>query len=370
MSACSENYPQRCYAVSYDPSQGDCYLKGNNSDTANLSKSDKWNSAFADANQLKTPANTSCPVANNENLKTDTGMSFSILCGQDFGAAGEYCSGFSSPCVYHTDSLQKCLDYCAAARPLCKGVSWNANMGAGYPNCYLKKSPDAAKATTPSDIVMHSAKLVDDALSKIDISVPTSLNYTTSNGALFNITQYDSRSGASNFTSLHADSVGQCMDNCSLSKSQCAGILFDNVITNGFSNCYLLNNTGAANKGANVTFAQLSNVSTASSNTTAQSDDGHPANKAWIAGPVMAVVAVIAIVAAIMVWQRRRRERAVNRLSSYGMLLNREEEAVEEDGTHPFAPVEVNCESYVPEMTMSSVPHELPSPDEACVARR
>ncbi|QIW97958.1 hypothetical protein AMS68_003476 [Peltaster fructicola] len=343
MEACSKNSLQRCYGVSFNAAQKQCYLKGILSDPSYLSTSNDWDSAIADFSQLSQPSDISCP--SDKQLKAGSGMPFTVQCNTDFGTSGQYCSSNEGPCTYHANSLQECVEHCATSRPLCKGVSYNPDMQLGFPNCYLMKSPDTSNATTPTGYTVHSAKMSDDVLRQLDTSVPTSLNYTASGGTIFNLTQNDARSGANNFTSLHADSIGQCADNCASNKNQtCNGVLFDNIIDNGYSNCYLLSDTGSTKPGANMTFAQLTKNTVKPTESAQSISNAPPTSKAWIAGPVVAIVVVIVAIAAFFIWRRRRQDRIAQRSSSYGKyLMDSGEEPMESDGVSPFTPVGLKC---------------------------
>jgi hypothetical protein len=125
----------------------------------------------------------------------------------------------------------------------------------------------------------------------------------SSNGQNFTIDCYDGRIGSENFTSIHETSIYTCIDACSKQTSQrCKAVVFDDSMLKGYENCYLLNSTGSPNKGTNATFAVLTEYRHLD-----QSPNINDKSKAWIAGPVIGVVAFLVLVAiAILYWHRRR----------------------------------------------------------------
>lgn len=64
---------------------------------------------------------------------------------------------------------------------------------------------------------------------------------------------------------VYSPSINACVDQCAAyTDDSCVGILYDNLFTNGFENCYLLNVTGSiadsqdySTYAANFTYAEL-----------------------------------------------------------------------------------------------------------------
>ena len=77
-------------------------------------------------------------------------------------------------------------------------------------------------------------------------------------------------------------------------------------MSDGYENCYLLNATGSPRTGLNMTFAELTQ-SSREGTISSQSDSAGKSSKAWIAGPVIGIVAFLAILAGGILWWRRRR---------------------------------------------------------------
>jgi hypothetical protein len=192
------------------------------------------------------------------------------------------------------------MEMCAEAHPLCKGVSWNVDMIAGYGNCYLKNDPSAGEFAPSPGYITHSAEVTSASLQQVNGTCPSNKTYASSNGKNFAIDCYDGRIGSENFTSVHIANVSQCMETCATNTGQaCLGVVFDISMENGWDNCYLLNSTGSPNVGTNATFAQLWTNSTSISSHSSSS-------KAWIAGPVLGAIAVIALILGFFWWWRLR----------------------------------------------------------------
>lgn len=81
----------------------------------------------------------------------------------------------------------------------------------------------------------------------------------------------------------------------------CKGVVLDMSLSYGYDNCYLQNVTGEANHGANATFALRASTDNSSS--------GGSGSKAWIAGPVIGIVAVLALLVTLGLYWRKRRAR-------------------------------------------------------------
>lgn len=279
--------------------------------------------AVANATQLATPdeEGLACPYDTYSYHTTESGQDFQILCGQDFGVdAGNLCpyEGYPFKCTRHADSLVDCMQYCSEAHPLCKGVSWNADMIGGYGNCYLKVNPGETFVT---EVVTHSARMTENVYDDMDTACPATSPYTVA-GDNYTVTCRVGASGTANITPVHSGTLDTCLGECSSSiENGCQGVLFDMSLVNGYRNCYLLNETGTPTTGgANSSFAILAAVgagpSTNSSTPPQDSSNsqGGGGSKAWIAEPVVGALSAIAIAIAIVgsgaLWWRRRRARA------------------------------------------------------------
>lgn len=299
METCSLNRP-RCYGVSFDSNGPTCYLKPDSATTGNLTTWKGWTSALANATQLASPANVSCPYPANSIQTTRSGLEFEVLCNLDRVGEGDYCPPSSVTCPSHADSLEECMDTCAKAHPLCQGVSWNVDMTEGFANCYLKNS----LAGTPSSSVGVKTHSTIARFSSVDDTCPKNLTYISNNNKNFTISCWDGRTGTTNITTSHESDIDSCINTCATHQGgqTCVGVSFDNSMDNGFENCYLLNDTGSANEGMNATFAKLTNTADINLGGTSH----HPWSKAWIAGPVIGIVLLIALSFLVFFWYRRR----------------------------------------------------------------
>lgn len=307
MDICSVSRP-RCWGVTFDISNTTCTLfgSGQNFDKSYLSSSSHVDAAVARASQLTSPPPSAdaCPYLESSYQKSSSGEEFVIYCNVDFYGFGDYCPYSLGPlgCPPHADTMAGCLEICSQVHPLCRGVSWNPDMKPGYGNCYLKDDITAGKPSPPRDnYTVHSAG-VTPAFADVTIGCPGEHSYTSSNGKSFSIHCYDSRMGSDNITSIHQTSVYACMDACStLTNEGCKAVVFDDSMLEGYENCYLLNSTGAPNRGSNATFAEIIKV---------QDNVSSAKSKAWIAGPVVGVAVFLILVAVGLLYLRRRRSRA------------------------------------------------------------
>jgi hypothetical protein len=304
MDACSMNRPP-CYGVSFSTINGTCFLKDSSVTLDNAVAADGFQSALARSSQLS-PIDTSCPYLSNSYQTTADGMEFEILCGLDMGGYGDYCPDNDVTCPKHTDTMEECLEYCSISHPLCLGVSWNPDMLAGYPNCYLKNDPSAGTPAPDVGFTTHSALA---RLPQANISCPTNATYISSNSKSFELTCNEGRSGSSNFTSYHDANLDGCINTCATSAGQdCVGVVYDASMTEGYENCYLLNSTGVPNTVTNSTFALVSSSKSIPSPTSLPRSSGS-SSKAWIAGPVIGGLLGIVLLIGFILWRRKRSTR-------------------------------------------------------------
>lgn len=106
-----------------------------------------------------------------------SGLAFELHCGLDY--AGGDMTG------YHKESLDGCMDACAAYGSACVAVAYEASLAHGWVNCYLKS---AITQPTQQAFVVHGARVVGtssfSSLSQFSASsataTPTSLMATGS----------------------------------------------------------------------------------------------------------------------------------------------------------------------------------------------
>jgi hypothetical protein len=312
MNSCSlDDY--YCYGVVYQPSNSSCWELTNltASTESNLETNSKMAVALANPNQLSL-ANTSCPYANNSVQTSSAGVDFTIKCSMAV-STGSYCPWSSEFCPTHVDSLEECMDICAAAHPLCESASWNPGMIHGYQNCYLKTASQPLEEfdQTTQAYILHTAVLNLPTLAQ---GCPTDKKYTsTENGkdTAFTISCGQQATSATNLTFSHQPNITACMDSCaSYSNSPaCEAVVFDPSMAIGYDNCQLLNSVTLVQDTSNVNYASIasSNSSDASG---VPSSSGHSSSKAWIAGPVIGGLVVIALVGLIYWWWSRRKKSA------------------------------------------------------------
>ena len=245
MDLCSVMQPL-CSAVTY--SGTNCSTFANGTDTSSTFADQ---TAVADAQQIQEPADLSCPYQNNSIQTTQSGEQFEILCGVGFPGWGDYTPytiadmyGSASDSIAsihevnpHADSLQECMEICSSVHPLCQAVEFNIDVTFSYGNCYLKNDPFAQQPFAPADYISHSAVVTPALLGDVNTTCPSS-GYNSTNGAHFEVTCFDSRSGSQNFTSFHQNNVTGCMDRCATYTGQeCVGVVFDMSMAAGFDNC-------------------------------------------------------------------------------------------------------------------------------------
>lgn len=161
--------------------------------------------------------------------------------------------------------------------------------------------------------------------------LPSAHHEISSHDKTFNATCFEGRVGSSNMTSVYSANITGCIDECATytGPDPCLAVFYDNSFADGFDNCYLLNATGSATSPLNSTYAELVSgnnttgapatsipttsvpatstpAASLSSSTPGSSSSSSSSSKAWIAGPVVGVIAAVAILAVGFFWLRRR----------------------------------------------------------------
>ena len=225
MNQCTINRPL-CYGLLFAQHDNTCYMLGGTPNASNLTSNPDNFIAIPHSSQLQAQSNTACPYTDTSYQTTQSGEQFLILCDKDFGGFGDYCpySEGRFRCPAHTDSLEQCMELCSHAHPLCKGVSWNPDLIAGYANCYFKNDPQGGTAAADVGFVTHSAEVTPALLANVNVNCPGNKSYATENGKFFNIDCYDGRVGSDNITSHHEYGVHGCIESCSTQTGQgCIG---------------------------------------------------------------------------------------------------------------------------------------------------
>lgn len=298
-----------CYGVVYQPSNSSCWELTNltASIASNLETTREMAVALANPNQLRAASN-SCPYANNSVQKSSTGVDFTIRCSMAVSTGG-YCPWSSEFCPTHVDSLEECMDICAAAHPLCESASWNPGMIHGYQNCYLKTASQPMEEFQP--YILHTAVLNLPTLAQ---GCPTDKNYTsTANGTdtIFTISCGKQATSATNLTFSHQPNITACMDSCAAysGSPSCEAVVFDPSMAIGYENCQLLNSVALVNETSNVNYASIASSSSSDASDISPSSSGHhSSSKAWVAGPVVGGLVIIVLIALISWWWSRRRK--------------------------------------------------------------
>ncbi|KAK3680805.1 hypothetical protein LTR37_021047 [Vermiconidia calcicola] len=253
--------------------------------------------AFAPDPEKRAP--TSCP---SPQYTAINGLEFKTYCGQVYDIDTRTITALSETPTTE-ESVTDCMNECANTQGRCYGVWFNTTDSACY---QLDKSAYNGTRVTSSDThvaVSHYSQW--RAPQNTSCPFDDGSRYTTKNGEPFDI---DGRFNAANYTSVHQSDISGCMDHCSADLSQnCAGVLFNFDLEDGFENCYLLNWIGDENKPFNYTFAELSRrTSGSTSSDVADSGSGSGSSKAWIAGPVVGGIVLMALLAALFFWLGRR----------------------------------------------------------------
>ena len=181
---------------------------------------------------------SSCPYLDNSLIKTQDGEEFRIVCDLDYSVfGGPYCPDNLLQCDKHADSLAECMEYCSEAHPLCKAVSWFPDMYFGYGNCAFKDDPFGGAPVEPSaqgyPTVSHSAVVTDALYANLDDSCQDERSYTSGNFN-YSVDCYQSRTGTTNITSLHRNSLDGCLQTCGDDYSDsCRGVIFDYSLETG-----------------------------------------------------------------------------------------------------------------------------------------
>lgn len=322
MQQCADSRPA-CYAVVYNHRQGFCYKKNNEASSESLSSHTDAHSAIAQSSQLE-PLSTDCPRQNGSGYTTQAGMSFTIRCDSDYVLDDVKLNGRSISAI-HTDTMDECLEFCAAGDPLCRAVAWATDLERGYNNCFPKNSSDLTSLSKPTYSTVHVATSPD---SPPAFSCSDKTTLSAANGKTFDV-QCARDVGGVDLRRFHSPSLQECVDGCAEYKNAsslaCIAALFDVTWSRGYRNCIWKGVDATAQEPetdpywavALLTSNETTVTDTNNSNSTetGPSDAGSsgisgPADsgrsKSWIAGPVVGGVALLAILFALVYLYRRR----------------------------------------------------------------
>ncbi|KAL9095539.1 MAG: hypothetical protein Q9165_002410 [Trypethelium subeluteriae] len=240
-------------------------------------------------------------------------------------------------------------------------------MFAGYGNCYYKDnvSAESFNPLTSIDPPMHMAILDQDNFWDVDSSCINGTNYTSSNGAVFEIAcnTNDNTNFGTDIASFRSQNMSVCADACATytnsSGYDCVGVVFDSSLVDGYQNCYLKSIIGNVSAQAGHHWALL--AQRADNSSTNSSSEGAPSHfpnssqslsrssKRWIAGPVIGTVVAVGAIAGLFFWFRRQRRlsRSNEYTSGVASLPYLKERPYEQPGAGPF---EMQQEKHIPEM--------------------
>ena len=292
-----------------------------------LKEDNNTHTAWVTDLSIFTNADPSCPYTNLTTRTTPNNLTFEVYCDSDANpynlVPGSSINGSDIQAYKHTSTLDECIAYCSTMRPKCFGVAFSPAMEVGYWNCYPKTS--GAVSNFGASPYGHFA------LAQFDTEFNSSCDageFTTSDQkTTFNVTCKARGNGTAISSHYEANFAG-CMDSCASYEpkgqgEKCAAVLYEYDGANGYENCYLM--ADAAWNSSRETW-QLAQVltSTTSGGSNSNDTDTSPSSgssntsssssKAWIAGPVIGVLAVIAIVAGVFFCIRKRRS---NRQDTY-----------------------------------------------------
>ncbi|KAL9079850.1 MAG: hypothetical protein Q9157_001306 [Trypethelium eluteriae] len=364
------------YGVAFDfsSSPGTCYCKGqgvlnNTTYVANASV----HSALT-VNVNPNPY-LQCPYQNASTQVATDGSKYEIYCNQDMPEVDDMCPVTSptynvsanSLCPTHADSLQDCMNQCTAAHGLCLAVVYLPSMFSGYGNCYYKNNVSTGSFDPKNSIdpPVHMAILDQDNVWDVDSSCINGTNYTSPNGAIFEIScnTNDNTPFGTDIMSFYSKNMSACADACATytnsSGYDCVGVVFDSSLTDGYQNCYLKSIFGVVAPMSGHQWALLAqraqNTSTNSSSEGAHSPFSNPApslsssSKTWVAGPVIGAVIGVAMIAGLFFWLRRHRQlsqsnKFTSDMASLPYLKERPY------GQPEVGPFEMEQEKHIPEM--------------------
>lgn len=326
MDRCSTIRPL-CYGIAFNHDDGTCWFKNKTFtyQSAAATESTDTHLAVARRSDLQGYA-TDCPY-NNGTVHEINGANFTVHCNQDILGA-DYCPMEALNCLYHTDSLDDCMNLCTTSITQCSGVVWNPDMKKGFGNCYPKFNITAGFVARNNENtingISHSAILNYPKIRDTCVSAKV---LASSNGTGYTLTCDQDRAG-NDLTHYHDTNLTSCIDTCEqYTVGTCVGVVFDTKMESGFENCYLKSGIGTPNPNREGYILALKGGTVKSGNSTDGSGDnsgndnnGNDNNSnggskglsgGAIAGIVIGVVAGLALIAgAVWFFLRRRKSQA------------------------------------------------------------
>ncbi|XP_014551609.1 hypothetical protein COCVIDRAFT_112449 [Bipolaris victoriae FI3] len=329
MEHCSRFSGDACYGMTWTVPGNHCWLKTSNVSTEALTPAPEAITALLiDRNQMK-GYDTKCPNADlsDKPLPGVEGITYTTHCGKVIDEPPRCfeefdCFDSDYRAFYHTETLEECLKICTGLHPLCRAVSWNPDLTAGYANCKPKygNSPKFISPTAKQGVI-HAAEIVEFDIPDTKCPEQNTYQATAGDKPRFDIHCGKTNPGR-NITNLHTHNMTACIDACAASDKGCKAVLFSSTLDSGYNNCYLQNTSSIISDLSTSTYAVLadsdvpssspSNSSSPSSSSSSNpssssSSSSSGGSKAWIAGPVVGGIAVLAALIFAVFWWRKRK---------------------------------------------------------------
>ena len=299
MDLCAAKVPGFCAAASFDSKKEICFFKSRNITAEDAKPGDGITLGVAFAKQLE-PIPLSCTA----NQTSENGLDFSVYCDQDLKG-----SDMPKENRTHAETFGDCLDHCSTLHPLCTGVLWDSTLGLGWRNCLPKKDgKDNRKSGASTKGLQVGVANFGNATNE-DCRANSNGTATTGNDVAFKLTCGEDRFG-SDIKMQHADSYQDCIDLCDKhTGDKCIGVVHDSKMINGYENCYLKSAVGVATPDKDgYTFALRQDAPTPSdsSDPAPKPESSSSTSKAWVAGPVIGVLAAVILLLGFLWWRRKR----------------------------------------------------------------
>lgn len=251
-------------------------------------------------------------------------LTFEVFCGRDVDRGNHITpwTAVNGTTDHHSDTLDDCMEFCATMRPKCYGVTYNPGLTGGYVNCY----PKGADATTDTftDIADTQVALAQFASDFNTSCSPGNYTAAAADKAMFSMT-CDATADGRNISTVYAASFGDCMDICatySESSSFCNAVNYQPNGDDGYENCYLLAD-GQSNgtRSSWRTALRIDSTGRQVDGSSGATSKSGSSSKAWIAGPVVGVIAAVAILLGAYFWWRKRQSK--NKGTRQGSILKK-----------------------------------------------
>jgi hypothetical protein len=231
-------------------------------------------------------------------------------------------------------------------------------MYLGFNSLYRFKNNFAKDGLIASSYTIHSAV---SQIQNITTKCTESGKITAANTNVFSLQCNQNRAG-NDLSIYHEVSLQKCVDNCATyDGGKCVGVIFDGNMELGYENCYLKQGAGtplynstavfALGTGTKDTSPSSSSSSSSPSASGSRSSSSGGGSKAWVAGPVVAVILVLALLAAFFIWRKKRATARAGQMG-HGPVV----EAGHQEQYYSSEPKVMNGGSYAPAPTYSKSP--------------